>query len=121
MEIRSWFVAVVLFFSSVKFIFLVTFGCSGSSLSRLSLVAVSWGYSLFAVHRLLIAVASPVVEHWLQAHRLRNCSSWVLDHRLSSYNAWAYLPVAVESSRIRDGTRAPCVGRILIHCTARGI
>ena len=38
---------------------LCIFGCSESSLPReLSLVAVSWGYSLVAVQRLLIAVAS---------------------------------------------------------------
>ena len=46
---------------------------------------------------LLIAVASPVVEHRLQgiqtsvvvAHGLRNYSSWALGHRLSSCGAWA--------------------------------
>ena len=46
---------------------------------------------------LLIAVASPIVEHRLQsvqtsvvvAHGLSNYSSWALEHRLSSCGAWA--------------------------------
>ena len=42
------------------------FGCAGSSLLHgLSLVAVSGGYSLVAVCRLLITVASLVVKHRL--------------------------------------------------------
>ena len=39
-------------------------------------LAVSGAYSLVAVHGLLTAVASPVVEHRLQAYRLRSCSTW---------------------------------------------
>ena len=47
------------------FVFVV-FGCAGSLwLCRLSLVALSGGYSLVVVHGLLIAVASPVAEHGL--------------------------------------------------------
>ena len=44
-----------------------TFGCAGSLLLHglLSLVAVSGGYSLVAVHGLLTAVASTVVGHGL--------------------------------------------------------
>ena len=43
------------------------FGCAWSLLLRgLFLVVVSSGYSLVAVHRLLIAVASLVAELWLQ-------------------------------------------------------
>ena len=36
---------------------------------KLSLVAASWGYSLVAVLRLLIAVASLVAEHGLSGGR----------------------------------------------------
>ena len=36
-----------------------------------SLVVVSRGYSLFVVHGLLIAVASLVAEHGIQAHQLQ--------------------------------------------------
>ena len=47
------------------FIYLLTYGSAGSPLlcARLSVAAVSWGHSLVAVHRLLIAVASLAVEH----------------------------------------------------------
>ena len=46
-------------------------GCTGFLLCRLSLAAVSRDYSLVAVHWLLIVVASLVVEHGLQVHRLQ--------------------------------------------------
>ena len=57
---------------------------------------VSGGYSLVAVHRFLIAVASLVPEHWflglqasiVVARGLRICSSWALEHRLNSCGAW---------------------------------
>ena len=50
-----------------------------------SLVAISRGYSLFAVHELLIAEASLIAEHGLQACELSSCSSRALEHRLSSF------------------------------------
>ena len=57
-----------------------------------SLVVASGGYSLVSVHGLPIAVASLVAKHRLwdvwasvvPARGLRNCSSPVLDHKLSS-------------------------------------
>ena len=57
------------------------------------------GATLVAVHGLLIAVASLVVEHRLQAHKLQqlwhagfsSCGSWALEHRLSSCGARAQL------------------------------
>ena len=49
--------------------YLLIFGCAGSSLlTGFSLVATSGGYSLVAMHGLLIAVASLIAEH-----RLRSC------------------------------------------------
>ena len=45
------------------------------------------GYSLVAVHGLLIAGVSLVVEHRLQAHGLSICSSQALELRLSSCGA----------------------------------
>ena len=66
-------------------IFLI-FGCAGSSLVCAgSLVAVSVGFSLVVVCRLLAAEASLVVEHrpwgmWASvvvAHGLSDCSSWL--------------------------------------------
>ena len=49
-----------------------------------SLVAVSGGYSLVVVYRLLVAVASLIVEHRLQEHGLGSCGPQALGHRLSS-------------------------------------
>ena len=36
-----------------------------------------WGLLFVAVHGLLIAVASLVAEHGLEAHRLSSCGTWV--------------------------------------------
>ena len=66
--------------------------CSG-----FPLVAASGGYSLVAVHGLLIVMASLVVQHGLWGTQasvvvacgLMSCSSRALEHRLSSYAAWA--------------------------------
>ena len=57
-----------------------------------SLVAASGSHSLLAVCRLLIAVASLVVEHKALGHEgLSSCGSWALECRLSSCGAWAQL------------------------------
>ena len=45
----------------------------------------SWGYSLIVVCRLLIVVASLVVEH---RTGFNSCSMWALEHRLSSCGTW---------------------------------
>ena len=51
-----------------KIFYLLISDCAGSSLlHRLSQVAANWGYSLVAVHGLLIVLASLVVEHGLQS------------------------------------------------------
>ena len=62
-----------------------------------SLVAASRGYSLVALFRLLIAVASSVAEHGLQglqasvavACGLSGRGSWALKLRLNSGGTWA--------------------------------
>ena len=62
-----------------------------------SLVVESRSCSLVAMHELLIAVASLVVEHrpqgtWISvlvAHVLSSCSSQGPEHRLNSCGAWA--------------------------------
>ena len=51
------------------YLFLVAWALDAAR--SLSLVAVSGGYCLVAVHRLLIAAASLVAEHRLQAHGLQ--------------------------------------------------
>ena len=53
-----------------------------------SLVVESRGYSLAAVHRLLIVMAS-LVEHSSRACGLSSCGSQGLQHRLNSCGAWA--------------------------------
>ena len=77
-----------LFLFILYFYFLAVLGlhcCMGSSL-----VATSGGFSLVVVYRLLIAVASLVVERGLWgvrasfvAHGLSSCSSWSLEHKLN--------------------------------------
>ena len=55
------------------------------------------GLLFAAVHRLLLVVASLVVEHRLQAHGLQqsqhmglvSCGSWALEHWLNSCGTWA--------------------------------
>ena len=62
-----------------------------------SLAVESRSCSLVAMHELLIAVASLVVEHRLQgtwisvlvAHMLGSCSFQGPEHRLNSCGAWA--------------------------------
>ena len=76
-------------------------GCAGSSLLLgFSLVGVSKGYSVAAVRGLLSAEVSLVVEHGLwgarasavAAHSSVVCTSWALQHRLSSCGPQAKLP-----------------------------
>ena len=62
----------------------------------LSLVVVSGGYSLVVVHKFIIAIAYPAVEHRLQSARasgvaacgLSSFGSQTLEHRLNSSGAW---------------------------------
>ena len=66
--------------------------CSGFPLA-----ASSGGYTVVAVHGLLIVMASLVVENGLQGarasvvvvHGLGICNSWALEHRIESYGAQA--------------------------------
>ena len=56
----------------------------------------SRGYSLAAMHRVVIAVAFLVLEHGLKGVRasvavargLNSCGSWTLEHRLNSCGTW---------------------------------
>ena len=74
------------------FVFLIFISdCVGSPLLHgLFSSCDKWGFALVVVRRLLIAVASLVVEHGLWgvrasfvAHGLSSCSSWSLEHRLN--------------------------------------
>ena len=61
-----------------------------------SLVVVRRSYSLIAVHKLLIAVASLAAEHRLKGTQasavvacgLNSCGFWALEHRLSCCGPW---------------------------------
>ena len=81
----------------------------------LSLIVTSWGYSLVAIYRTLIAVAS-LVEHRLQSvwgsvvasHRLWNACSVVVAMGL-------FAPWHVRSSRTRDSIHVPCIDRKILN------
>ena len=69
-------------------------GCDVSARLRgLSLVVVSGGYSLVAVHRLIVVaflVEYGLLGMWasaVAAHGLSRCGSWALGHRLNSCGA----------------------------------
>ena len=76
---------------------------------RLSLLVVSWGYSLVATLSLLVAVASLAAQ--ALGLRLSSCST---QHLVASWH--------VGSSQTRDQTCGPCIGRwILNHWTSREV
>ena len=74
-----------------------------------------------AARRLLIAVASLVAEHRLQASRLQKL--WLAGSRAQAPQLWLTILVApqhVGSSLTRARTRVACIGRrILNHCATR--
>ena len=75
------------FFFNFIYLFLLfaVLGLSCCSLAFSSLA--SRGYSLVAVHGLLIAVASLAAEHRFQGLDFSSCGSQALEHRLSSCGA----------------------------------
>ena len=91
-------------------IYVLIFGCAWSlSLCLGFLLLCPAGATLVAAHRLLIAVASLVMEHGLQSVRAQKM--WCTDLAASRH---------VGSSWARDQTGVPCIGRwILYHCIIR--
>ena len=88
------------------------------------------GLLFTAMHRFVIVVASPVVEHKFYVHRLQqlwHVGSWLqlVCCRVWAQRLWCAGLVAlrhVASSQTRDRTYVPCIGRqILIHCTTREV
>ena len=69
--------------------------------------------------------------HWRQAGATLHCNVWALgvksfsSYGLQAQSLWCtglVAPQHVESSRSRDRTHVPCVGRrILIHCTTKEV
>ena len=82
---------------------------------RLSLVVASGGYSPVAVHRLLVVVASPVVEHRLYgvrapvvvAPQLWKTGSTAVAHRLSCSEACGIF--------LTHCTHVSCTGRQILY------
>ena len=81
------------------------------------------GLLFVAVCRLLIAVASLVSEHRLQACGLQQL--WLAGCRAQAQQLWhmgLVVPWHVGSSRTRAQTCVPCTGRqILNHCATREV
>ena len=77
-------------FVFVNNLFVFIFGCTGSSVlcGGLSLVCGERGLLSGEGHKLLLAVASFVVEHRLYARGLSSCGLQALERRLSSYGVW---------------------------------
>ena len=79
------------------------------------------GLLFLEVHGLLIAVASLIVEHRLQARGPQQL--WLAGSRAQAQQLWhtgLVAPRHVGSSRTRACTHVPCIGRqILSQCTTR--
>ena len=91
--------------------FFFFFGCVGSSLLRTGFLQLRR-----AVCGLLIAVASLVAEHGLQACRLQQF--WLMGSRAQAQQLWLTGLVAsrhVGSFRTRARTRVPCIGRRILN------
>ena len=89
-----------------------------------------WGLLFVVVRGLLIAVASLIAEHRLQAQGLQQLwhtvqQLWLAGSRAQAWQLWhtgLVAPQHVGSSRTRARTRVPCIGRqILNHCTTREV
>ena len=79
---RVIYICIYLYFKNFIFIYFWLYWIF-IAVHGLSLVVAPGGYPLVVVHRLLIAVASLIVEHGLSG--FRSCRAWVLDHGLSSF------------------------------------
>ena len=98
-----------------------SWGCSLPGSLVHGILALRGGYSLALVCGLLIVEASLVAERRLQGSQasvvaacgVGICGSWALEHRLHSCGAQALVaPRHVGSSRTRDQTYVPCIGRL---------
>ena len=115
------YIYIYFFFSLLFFLnlFLAVLGlcCCAQAFSSCS----EWGLLFIAVRGFLIAVASPVEEHGLQAHGLQQL--WLAGSRAQAQQLWCMglvAPQHVGSSQARDRTHVSCIGRgILNLCTTR--
>ena len=114
------------FFKFFKFYFLFIYFLAALGLrccTRAFSSCSERGLLFVAVRGLLIAVASLVAEHGLQARGLQQL--WLTGCRAQSQQLWLtglVAPRHVGSSQTRARTRVPCIGRwILNHCTTREV
>ena len=114
----------ILFFFLILFIYLLFLAVLGHCCcARAFSSCGEQGLLFVVVGGLLIAVASLVAEHGLQAHRLQQL--WLAGSRAQAQQLWCaglVAPRHVGSSRIRARTHVPYIGRrIPNHCTTREI
>ena len=113
-EGRSYFLGFFVFFLIFKFLAVLGLRCCTQAFSSCG----ERGLLFVAVRRLLIAVASLIVEHGLQVRGLQQL--WLTGSRAQAQQLWHTSLVAlrhVGPSRTRARTRVPCIGRrILNHC-----
>ena len=111
------FVKIILFF----YLFLAVLGLQ--CCADLSLAVVSKGCSLVTVHRLLIAVASLAVKHWLQGGQASVAAA--PSSGAQAQQLWCpalVVPQHVGSSRIRDPIHLSCIGSwILCHLATQEV
>ena len=118
-------------FKNNLFIYLFIFSCVGSSLLHAGFLQLRQAGLFFVVVRgLLIAVASLVAEHGLQAHGLQQLwlsGSVVVAHGLQSAHSVVVghglsCSVACGIFLVQGSNPCPCIGRqILNHCTTREV
>ena len=99
------------------------FGCTGSLLlRRLSLVSSCRRYSLISLHGFLIVVAALVADHKLQGTRLCFQLGRSRAQAQELHNTGLATPRHMGSSRTRDRTCVPHLGRqILNHWATREV
>ena len=88
---------------------------------RLSLVAVSRGYSLLCYAGFSLQWLLLLQSMHSRCFSFSGCGLWALEGQLSGCGMWASLPLwHIGSSQIRDWTCVPRIGRwILNHWTVR--
>ena len=86
-----FFIRVIFFKKFIYFIYLFLAALGLHCCARAFSSCGERGLLFVVVHRLLIAVASLVVEHGLQARGLSSCDLWALECRPSSRGARAQL------------------------------
>ena len=99
------------FFSHIGHYRVLGLHCCAQAFSN----CVKRGLLFIVMCGLLTAVASLVLEHWLQAHGLQQL--WLVGSRVQAQQLWCTglaAPRHVGSSRTRAQTCVPCIGRRIL-------